>query len=134
MAEKKSEPQAVAEEVVAAAPAETQVANKKFDWASLNTLSVVSLASAVSVVGALVAVITGHIALKQIKQTAEAGRALALTGVVLGYIHLAGWILFGILGVIAQVFLFSGGFGLEHMGPDFYEFERGMGGMHFGDR
>ena len=130
MAEKKSEPQAVAEEVVAAAPA----GNKKFDWASLNTLSVVSLASAVSVVGALVAVITGHIALKQIKQTAESGRALALTGVVLGYLHLAGWILFGILGVIAQVFLFSGGFGLEHMGPDFYEFERGMGGMHFGDR
>jgi lysylphosphatidylglycerol synthetase-like protein (DUF2156 family) len=130
MAEKKSEPQAVAEEVVTAAPA----GNKKFDWTSLNTLSVVSLASAVSVVGALVAVITGHIALKQIKQTSESGRALALAGVVLGYLHLAGWILFGILGVIAQVFLFSGGFGLEHMGPDFYEFERGMGGMHFGDR
>jgi len=130
VAEKKSEPQAVVETVVAAAPQES----KKFDWASLNTLSVVSLASAVSVVGALVAVITGHIALKQIKQTAESGRALALTGVVLGYIHLAGWILFGILGVIAQVLLFSGGFGLEHMGPDFYEFERGMGGMHFGDR
>lgn len=130
MAEKKSEPQAVAETVAAAAPSE----NKKFDWASLNTLSVVSLASAVSVVGALVAVITGHIALKQIKQTSEAGRSLALTGVVLGYLHLAGWILFGILGVIAQVLLFSGGFGLDHMGPDFYEFERGMGGMNFGDR
>ena len=129
MAEKKSEPQAVAETVVAA-PAE----NKKFDWTSLNTLAIVSLASAVSVVGALVAVITGHIALKQIKQTSEAGRALALTGIVLGYLHLAGWILFGILGVIAQVLLFSGGFGLDHMGPDFYEFERGMGGMHFGDR
>ncbi len=129
MAEKKSEPQAVAEAVVAT-PAET----KKFDWTSLNTLAIVSLASAVSVVGALVAVITGHIALKQIKQTSEAGRALALTGVVLGYLHLAGWILFGILGVIAQVLLFSGGFGLDHMGPDFYEFERGMGGMHFGDR
>ncbi len=129
MAEKKSEPQAVAETVVAA-PAE----NKKFDWTSLNTLAIVSLASAVSVVGALVAVITGHIALKQIKQTSEAGRALALTGIVLGYLHLAGWILFGILGVIAQVLLFSGGFGLDHMGPDFYEFERGMGGMNFGDR
>lgn len=129
MAEKKSEPQAVAESVVAA-PAET----KKYDWASLNTLAIVSLASAVSVVGALVAVTTGHIALKQIKQTSEAGRALALTGIVLGYIHLAGWILFGILGVLAQVLLFSGGFGLDHMGPDFYEFERGMGGMNFGDR
>lgn len=130
MAEKKSEPQAVAEAVVVEAPAE----RKKFDWTSLNTLAVVSLASAVSVVGALVAVITGHIALKQIKQTSEAGRSLALTGIVLGYLHLAGWILFGILGVIAQVLLFSGGFGLDHMGPDIYEFERGMGGMHFGDR
>ena len=102
MAEKKSEPQAVAEAVVVAAPAE----NKKFDWTSLNTLAVVSLVSAVSFVGGLVAVITGHIALKQIKQTSEAGRALALTGIVLGYLYLAGWILFAILGV-GRIFMNS---------------------------
>ena len=102
MAEKKSEPQAVAEAVVVAAPAE----KKKFDWTSLNTLAVVSLVSAVSFVGPLVAVITGHIALKQIKQTSEAGRALALTGIVLGYLYLAGWILFAILGV-GRIFMNS---------------------------
>ena len=133
MAEKKSEPQAT-EEAVAEAPQETKAAKKPFDWASLNTLSVVSLASAISGIGALIAVITGHIALKQIKQTSEAGRTLALTGTVLGYFHLAGWIIFGILGVITKVLIISGAFGLQPMGPEFFEFERGFGGMHFGDR
>ena len=133
MSEKKSEPQAT-EEVVAAAPQETKAAKKPFDWASLNTLSVVSLASAISGIGALIAVITGHIALKQIKQTSQAGRTLALTGTVLGYVHLAGWIIFGILGVITKVLIISGAFGLQPMGPEFFEFERGFGGMHFGDR
>lgn len=133
MAEKKPEPQE-AEEVAAAAPLETKAAKKPFDWASLNTLSVVSLASAISGIGALVAVITGHIALKQIKQTSQAGRTLALTGTVLGYVHLAGWIIFGILGVITKVLIISGAFGLQPMGPEFFEFERGFGGMHLGDR
>lgn len=133
MAEKKSEPEAT-EEVVAATPQETKAAKKPFDWASLNTLSVVSLASAISGIGALIAVITGHIALKQIKQTSQAGRTLALTGTVLGYVHLAGWIIFGILGVITKVLIISGAFGLQPMGPEFFEFERGFGGMHFGDR
>jgi lysylphosphatidylglycerol synthetase-like protein (DUF2156 family) len=134
MAEKKTEPQEVAAEVVAATPEETKTAKKPFDWASLNTLSVVSLASAISGIGALIAVITGHIALKQIKQTSQAGRTLALTGTVLGYVHLAGWIIFGILGVITKVLIISGAFGLQPMGPEFFEFERGFGGMHFGDR
>ncbi len=128
MPEKKSEPENVAEAV---SPA---VVKKPFDWTSLNTLSVVSLASALSIVGALIAVITGHIALKQIKASGESGRALAITGTVVGYVQLAGWILFSILGVIAKVFILSGVFGMDHMGPEFYEFERGMGGMHFGDR
>lgn len=128
MPDKKSEPEIVTEVVQPA------VVKKQFDWTSLNTLSVVSLASALSIVGALIAVITGHIALKQIKASGESGRALAITGTVVGYVHLAGWILFSILGVIAKVFIISGVFGMDHMGPDFYEFERGMGGMHFGDR
>jgi mannose/fructose/N-acetylgalactosamine-specific phosphotransferase system component IID len=128
MAEKKTESQEVAAEVVAATPEEPKAAKKPFDWASLNTLSVVSLASAISGIGALIAVITGHIALKQIKQTSQAGRTLALTGTVLG------WIIFGILVVIKKVLIISGAFGLQPMGPEFFEFERGFGGMHFGDR
>lgn len=133
MAEKKSEPQA-AEEAVVETPSQAKNEKKKFDWASLNTLSVVSLASAISGIGALIAVITGHIALKQIKETSQAGRTLALTGTVLGYVHLASWIIFGILGVITKVLIISGAFGLQPMGPEYFEFERGFGGMHFGDR
>ena len=128
MAEKKSDPEVVA------AVAEPKVEKKKIEWSKLNTLAVVSLASALSIVGALIAVITGHIALKQIKETGEGGRTLALTGTVLGYVHLAGWIIFSILGVITKVLIFSGVLGLQPMGPEYFEFERGFGGMHFGDR
>ena len=41
-------------------------------------------------------VITGHMALGQIKQTGEQGRGLALAGTILGYVGLA----FIVLGVI----------------------------------
>ena len=133
MAEKKSAA-ATNSDVAAETPVPAPVEKKKFDWTSLNTLSVVSLASALSIVGALIAVITGHIALKQIKESGESGRTLALTGTVLGYVHLAGWIIFSILGVITKVLIISGAFGLQPMGPEFFEFERGFGGMHFGDR
>lgn len=128
MPDKKSEPE------IAAEVTQPAVAKKPFDWTSLNTLSVVSLASALSIVGALIAVITGHIALKQIKASGESGRALALTGTVIGYVHLAGWIIFALLGVITKVLIFSGVLGLQPMGPEYFEFERGFGGMHFGDR
>ena len=128
MADKKSEPE------VAVEVAQPVVEKKQFEWTKLNTLSVVSLASALSIVGALIAVITGHIALKQIKQSGESGRALALTGTVIGYVHLAGWIIFSILGVITKVLIFSGVLGLQPMGPEYFEFEHGFGGMHFGDR
>jgi hypothetical protein len=128
MAEKKSEPALVEDSALA------KVEKKQFDWTSLNTLSVVSLASALSIVGALIAVITGHIALKQIKASGESGRSLAIAGTVIGYLHLAGWIIFSILGVITKVLIISGAFGLQPMGPEIFEFERGFGGMHFGDR
>ncbi len=128
MPEKRSEPEVPTQAI------QPTVAKQPFDWTSLNTLSVVSLASALSIVGALIAVITGHIALKQIKASGESGRSLAITGTVLGYVHLAGWIIFGILGVITKVLIISGVFGLQPMGPEFYEFERGFDGMHFGGR
>jgi Domain of unknown function (DUF4190) len=52
-----------------------------------NTLAIVSLILAFVV--SLGAVITGHIALGQIKKTGEAGHGLALAGVILGYVGLA---------------------------------------------
>lgn len=55
------------------------VPEKKF-----NTLSIISFISAFVI--PLVAVITGHISLSQIKKTKERGRPLAIWGTVLGYL------------------------------------------------
>ncbi len=134
MADKKVEPTEGSEENTPAeevSATSTTVAPKaKFDWSSLNTLAVVSLASAISGFAALVAVITGHISLAQIKRTGENGKAMAVTGLVLGYVNIALWIIFGVFGVIAQALMFSGGMGLQPMGPEFMEFNRGFDGMH----
>ncbi|WP_104171016.1 MULTISPECIES: DUF4190 domain-containing protein [unclassified Cryobacterium] len=52
-----------------------------------NTLAIISLVSAFFV--SLAAVITGHLALGQIRRTHEGGRGLAITGLVLGYVGIA---------------------------------------------
>ncbi len=61
----------------------------------INALAVVSLVAGVVsfvlgfiVVGAVVAIVTGHLARRQIKKTAERGAPLALIGLILGYIHI----------------------------------------------
>lgn len=59
-----------------------------------NTLAVVSMIFGIAswvvlpIVGAIVAVITGHIAVGQIKRTREGGRGMAIAGVVLGWVQL----------------------------------------------
>lgn len=45
-------------------------------------------------------IICGHMALKQIKETGEQGRPLALTGLIVGYVQLAIWVLYIIFVVI----------------------------------
>src|SRR5207302_6878613 len=75
-----------------------------------NQLAIVSLAAAIAsfailpFVGALVAIVTGHMARSQIRKTGEGGDGLALAGVIIGYIHLA---LFAV--VIIAVLLFAAG-------------------------
>ncbi|GAA1001001.1 hypothetical protein GCM10009563_29470 [Subtercola frigoramans] len=69
-------------------------ANQKY-----NVLAIVSLVSAF--VLSLVAVITGHLALSQIKKTGEKGRGLALAGVILGYAGILAGIIVGIVLVVA---------------------------------
>lgn len=64
-----------------------------------NTLAIVSLVSAFFI--SIVAVITGHMALKQIEQTGEQGRGLALTGLVIGYVSLG-------LGIVMVIVTLSG--------------------------
>ena len=49
----------------------------------------------------LVAIVTGHMARNQIKQTGEAGMGLATAGMIIGYVHVA---------LIAVVFVFFFGF------------------------
>jgi len=57
-----------------------------------NVLAIISLVASIlsfSIVG----VITGHIALNQIKKRAEGGRGLAIAGLIVGYLGCLGWII-----------------------------------------
>ena len=76
--------------------------SNKFNFNELNTLAVVSLASALSLFGAPAAVITGHVALQQFKTSGQKGRWMALAGVVLGYVGIASAILITIIGAILR--------------------------------
>lgn len=121
-------------------PTETAATPKqRFNFNNLNTLSVVSLATSVTGFGALAGVITGHIALSQIKDSKQAGRPLALAGVIVGYSFIG----LGIAATIARAFIgpkygfepmgFNGIMpgGPEHMG-DYRNDD--MGGMMGGDQ
>lgn len=76
-----------------------------------NVLSIVSLVAGVLGGFGLVAVITGHIALSQIKKTGEQGKVLAIIGLILGYLAILGFIIFIIvwIGIIAAASV-SGGY------------------------
>ena len=104
--------------------AEAPKAKAHFDFTKLNTLAVVSLATAVTGFGSVAAVITGHISLAQLKKSNESGRGLALTGMILGYVGIAVWVLGGIGMAIARIFI-NQRYGLDLGGP--------MGG-HMGGR
>lgn len=62
--------------------------------AKWNVLSIVSLVTSILWLS-LVGIITGHIALSQIKKTGEQGNVLAIIGLVLGYLGLLGAIIVG---------------------------------------
>ncbi len=85
---------------------------KKFDFTKLNTLAVVSIATALTSIGAVAAIITGHVALTQIKKSGESGRGLALAGTIVGYVTIAFWILTSIGFLIAGTYL-KGRYGME---------------------
>ncbi len=76
--------------------------SNKYDFTKLNTLAVVSLASGLTLLGSVAAVITGHIALAQLKDSKENGRGFAIAGIVLGYAGVAFGILFTILNVVLE--------------------------------
>jgi len=55
-----------------------------------NTFAVLALVF--GVLGGLISIPFGHVALSQIKRTGQGGWAAAVTGLVLGYLWLAGWL------------------------------------------
>jgi hypothetical protein len=65
--------------------------------------------------GGLIAVITGHVARHQIKQTGEAGATLALVGLIAGYAAIALTFLFIVLYI--AFFVFAIAFAATHPGP-----------------
>lgn len=103
------------------------VQKARFDFRSLNTLSVVSLASALTGIGSLMAIITGHISLSQIKRSGENGRVLAIVGVVLGYLNILSWIIFVSLAVLRFAFVDYDMTGLQPGMSELFEFRRGFG-------
>lgn len=66
--------------------------------APTNSLAIVSLVAGVlswvlcPIVAGIVAVITGHVARRQMRASGESGGGLALAGLILGYVHLAFWV------------------------------------------
>ncbi|MFM6939384.1 MAG: DUF4190 domain-containing protein [Rhodoluna sp.] len=111
-------------------------AKAHFDFTKLNTLAVVSLATAVTGFGAVAAVITGHISLAQLKKTNESGRGLALTGMILGYVGIGLWIIGGIGMAIVRAFVGSR-YGVEFGGTTGHMqggFDTGFGGGMMGGR
>lgn len=82
-----------------------------------NTLALVSLilgiAGFVTSISSIAAIVTGHIALSQIKKRGEEGRGMALTGLILGYVVLV----LSIIAIIAAVVLF----GAIASNPDLYD-------------
>ena len=67
-----------------------------------NSLAVVTLV--LGLLGfAVVPVVTGHLALRQIRERGEGGTALAVIGLVLGYLAVAGYALLLVVVVVAAV-------------------------------
>ena len=85
-----------------------------------NTLALVSIISGVvgwvmvPFVASIVAVVTGHMARSQIRQSAgrEDGDGLAIAGLVLGYVGLA----LGLIGIVFAILVFVGVLGLGLLG------------------
>ena len=81
-----------------------------------NTLAIVSLISGIAglfilpIIAGIVAVVTGHMAKKQIAESmgAQGGGGMATAGLIMGYISLALWVC-GCIGYIVFIVLLSSG-------------------------
>jgi hypothetical protein len=61
-------------------------------------------------VTSILAIIFGHVSLSQIKRTGEGGHGMAVTGLILGYLVSAGWLIFWLFYILGiAMFAASGG-------------------------
>jgi hypothetical protein len=95
-----------------------------------NALAIISLVAGcaqffVCLVGSIVAVVTGHIARRQVKRTGEQGSGFALAGLILGYVGL-GLTALGIAGAAIFVFGFSGTIAEHEVRDDARDFGRAI--------
>lgn len=74
-----------------------------------NVMAIISLVGGIAgfvwilpLIGSLAGIIFGHIGLSQIKKTGEQGRALALTGLILGYVGI-GLLIIGLIVIFAVI-------------------------------
>jgi hypothetical protein len=79
-----------------------------------NALAITSLVAAIAgfvilpFIASIVAVITGHISLRQLRTSGEGGRGMALAGTIVGWVGVAGGILFIILMIVLWSVAFAG--------------------------
>jgi len=106
-----------------------EATSNKYEYKNLNSLAVVSLASGATGFGAVAAVITGHIALAQLKETNQKGRWMAITGLVLGYAAIAFTLLFWTY-AIARLGAHDGMGGFDNQGGFDGGFNGGFNGHH----
>ncbi|MEY4296750.1 MAG: hypothetical protein RL016_596 [Actinomycetota bacterium] len=105
---------------------------KRIDLTGYNTLSIVSIATALTGFGAVAGVITGHVALNQLKTDGKQGRGLALAGVIVGYAGIGLAILSGLGKIALGIWGIKNGYGPSPFG-DFDGMGRGhMDGGQFG--
>ncbi|MCJ0907040.1 DUF4190 domain-containing protein [Rhodococcus sp. ARC_M6] len=65
-----------------------------------NTFAILALIF--GILGGVLGIVFGHIALSQIRRTGENGRGLAIAGLVLGYLFVAFWLLIFIVAAVAS--------------------------------
>jgi len=70
--------------------------------ARARTNTTAALALVFGLIGGLLGIVLGHIALRQIKTTGEDGRGMALTGLIAGYAHLGLWVVLGLGALLTQ--------------------------------
>jgi hypothetical protein len=129
MATKKTDEVTYETEAPKTAKTEKSAPRAKYDFTNLNTLAIVSIASAVTGFGAAAAVITGHVSLAQIKKSGQAGRGFAIAGIAAGYTVIGLWILASAGMVALNIWgarhgVPVGGFGRIQGGPGMMGFDR----------